>query len=159
MDLSFLSEMVCWELKKPIVRCGGYRWNSLAVAGSTARPPATPRVSQWIVGRRRICGGYLQNLLWLPFLAIPEGPANKTNKSRSKISIPAWHVQSRSKINLDRKFQSSGVSIYGALLVSQRRARSNISIHNRSLEIFNPEGRDRTFSIPGPSPEGLRHSN
>ena len=33
--------------------------------------------------------------------------------------------------------------IYGALLVSQRRARSEISIHGRSLEIFNPEGRDR----------------
>ena len=59
--------------------------------------------------------------------------------------------------NLDRRFQSQskfsirGGSIYGALLVLQRRARSKISIHDRSLDIFNPEGRDRTFSIPGPS--------
>ena len=33
----------------------------------------------------------------------------------------------------------------------QRRARSKISIHDRSLEIFNPEGCDRICSIPGPS--------
>ena len=33
----------------------------------------------------------------------------------------------------------------------QRRARSKISIHDRSPEIFIPEGRDQIFSIPGPS--------
>ena len=53
--------------------------------------------------------------------------------------------------NLDRRFQSRNVSIYGALLVLQRRARSKISIHERSLEIFIPAGRDQIFSIPGPS--------
>ena len=53
--------------------------------------------------------------------------------------------------NLDQKFQSRGVSIYGALLLSPRRARSKISIHDRSLEMFNPEGRDQNFLILGPS--------
>ena len=38
-----------------------------------------------------------------------------------------------------------------ALLVLQRRARSKISIHDRSLEIFNAEGRDRfLFRSRGP---------
>ena len=43
-----------------------------------------------------------------------------------------------------------GVSIHGALLVC-RRERDQKNVHDRSLEIFNPEGRDQFFSIPGPS--------
>ena len=79
---------------------------------------------------------------------------------RSKKFNPDRKFQSRLEIfNLDRKFLNPRskisipqcVSIYGALLVLPRRARSKISIHDRSLEIFNPEGRDRIFSIPGPS--------
>ena len=52
--------------------------------------------------------------------------------------------------NLDRKFQSASFHLRGPRSV-HRRCRSKISIHDRSLEIFNPEGRDRIFSIPGPS--------
>ena len=36
----------------------------------------------------------------------------------------------------------------------QRSARSIISIHDRSLASFRPEGRDRVLSIPGPSGDG-----
>ena len=52
--------------------------------------------------------------------------------------------------NLDRKFQARSFHLQGPRSV-QRRARPKISIHDRSLETFNPEGRDRIFSIPGPS--------
>ena len=52
--------------------------------------------------------------------------------------------------SLDRRFQSRCFYLRGTPGV-QRRARSKISIPDRSLEIFNPEGRDRIFSIPGPS--------
>ena len=56
--------------------------------------------------------------------------------------------------NLDRKFlQSPSFHLRGPRSV-QRRARSKISTHDRSLEIFNPEGRDRIFSIPGPYARG-----
>ena len=54
---------------------------------------------------------------------------------------PSWCYRE----GLDRKFQSTI-------------DRSKISIHDRSLEIFNPEGRDRTFSIPGPSGEVSRRA-
>ena len=50
----------------------------------------------------------------------------------------------------DRKFQSRSFYLRAPRGV-QRRAWSKISIHDRSLKIFNPKGRDRFFSIPGPS--------
>ena len=81
----------------------------------------------------------------------PEGPAIEKIQSRSKISIPAPKCSIPIEIfNLHRRFQSPSFHLRGPRSV-QRRARSKISIHDRSLEIFNPEGRDRIFSIPGPS--------
>ena len=81
----------------------------------------------------------------------PTGPCDRKN------SIPIENFNPGSKFsipieifNLDRKFQSPSFHLRGPRSV-QRRARSKISIHDRSLEIFNPEGRDRIFSIPGPS--------
>ena len=72
---------------------------------------------------------------------------------RSKKFNPDRKFQSRLEIfNPDRNFQSLSFHLRGPRSV-QRRARSKISIHDRSLEIFNPEGRDRIFSIPGPSGE------
>ena len=53
--------------------------------------------------------------------------------------------QSRSKNSIPRSFYLQ------ALLVLQRRARSKISIHDRSLDIFSPEGRDQISLIFGPS--------
>ena len=81
----------------------------------------------------------------------PRGPCDRKNSipienfnPGSKFSIPIIFF------NLDQKFQSPSFHLWGPPSV-QRRARSKISIHDRSLEIFNPEGRDRIFSIPGPS--------
>ena len=91
---------------------------------------------------------------------IPEksGKSQTQRALRSKKkSIPIENFNPGSKFsipieifNLDRKFQSPSFYLRGPRSV-QRRARSKISIHNRSLEVFNPEGRDRMFSIPGPS--------
>ena len=81
----------------------------------------------------------------------PRGPCDR------KKSIPIENFNPGSKIsipiemfNLDRKIQSPSFHLRGPSSV-QRKARSKISIQDRSLEIFNPEGRDRIFSIPGPS--------
>ena len=82
----------------------------------------------------------------------PRGPCDRKNSIPIENFNPGLQFAiSIENVNLDRNFQSCSVSIYRALLVLQRRARSKISIHDRSLEIFNPEGRDRIFSIPGPS--------
>ena len=82
---------------------------------------------------------------------------------RSEKSIPIENCNPGSKFsipieifNLDRKFQSPSFYLRGPRSV-QRRARSKISIHDRSLEIFNPEGRDQIFSIPGPSGGSYRY--
>ena len=81
----------------------------------------------------------------------PRGPCDRKN------SIPIENFNPGSKISIpieifkrDRKFQSRIFHLRGPHSV-QKRARSKISIHDRSLEIFNPEGCDRIFSIPGPS--------
>ena len=88
----------------------------------------------------------------------PRGPCDRKN------SIPIENFNPGSKFsipieifNLDRKFQSLSFHLRGPRSV-QRRARSKISIHDRSLEIFNPEGRDRIFSIP-PGPLGKEASD
>ena len=70
-----------------------------------------------------------------PFLSRP--PPEYFNPG-SKISILVW------------RFQSQRFYLRGPPGV-QRWARSKISIHDRALEMFNPEGRDLIFSIPGPS--------
>ena len=81
----------------------------------------------------------------------PKRPCGRKNSIPIKNFNPGLKISVSIEIfNLDRKFQSRGVSIHGALLVSQRRARLKISIHDRSLEIFNPEGGDRTFSSARP---------
>ena len=87
-------------------------------------------------------------------LILHRGPCDRKNSipienfnPGSKFSIPI------EAFNLDRKFQSPSFHLRGPRSV-QRWARSKISIHDRSLEIFNPEGRDRIFSIPGPSGQG-----
>ena len=86
--------------------------------------------------------------IFLRFL--PRGPCDRKN------SIPIENFNPGSKFSiLDRKFQSRSKNSIPELLLRgtpgvQRRARSKISIHDRSLELFNPEGRDRIFSIPGP---------
>ena len=76
---------------------------------------------------------------------------------RSKKSIPIENFNPGLKFSIpieifkrDQKFQSRSFYFRGPAGV-QKRARSKISIHDRSLEIFNPEGCDRIFSIPGPS--------
>ena len=101
------------------------------------------------------CGGHQRGSAAVcdpnPPRPFPRGPCDR------KISIPIENFNPGSKFsipienfNLDRKFQSPSFHLRGSRGV-QRRARSKISIHDRSLEIFNPEGRDRIFSIPGPS--------
>ena len=79
-----------------------------------------------------------------------EGPAIEKTQSQSinpilkiSISIENW--------NLDQKFQSRSVSIYGALLVLQRRARSKISIHDLDRSKFSiPKVAIDFFQSPGP---------
>ena len=82
---------------------------------------------------------------------IPRGPCDRKN------SIPIENFNPGSKCTIpieifkrNQKFQSRSFHLRGPRSV-QKRARSKISIRDRSLEIFNPEGRDRIFSIPGPS--------
>ena len=84
----------------------------------------------------------------------PRGPCDRKNpipienfNPGLRFSIPIEHF------SLDRRFQSRCFYLRGTPGV-QRRARSKISIPDRSLEVFNPEGRDRIFSIPGPSGRG-----
>ena len=92
-----------------------------------------------------------QRTLAIRIAAVPRGRSDRINSVPNENFNPGLTLSiSIENFNLDGKFQSRGVSIYRALLVLQRRARSKISIHDRSLEIFNPEGRDRFFSIPGP---------
>ena len=88
-----------------------------------------------------------------PQRALRSKKINPDRKFQSRLEIfnPGRKFQSRSK------FQSPSFHLRGPRSV-QRRARSKISIHDRSLEIFNPEGRDRIFSIPGPS-GSQRHRN
>ena len=86
----------------------------------------------------------------------PRGPCDRKNS----IPIENFNLGSKFSIsieifNLDRIFQSPSFHLQGPRSV-QRRARSKISIHDRSLEIFNPEGRDQIFSIPGPSGSSTR---
>ena len=93
-----------------------------------------------------------QGFLVILFLvSVPRGPCDR------KKSIPIENFNPGSKFsipieifNLNRKFQSPSFYLRGPRSV-QRRARSKISIHDRSLEIFNPKGRNRIFSIPRPS--------
>ena len=79
----------------------------------------------------------------------PEGPAiekiNPDRKFRSWLEISNFDRN----FNLDQKLQSRCFYLRGPLGV-QRSARSKISVHDRSLEIFNPEGRDQIFCNPSP---------
>ena len=82
---------------------------------------------------------------------IPRGPSDRKNSIPIESFNPGLKFSiSVENSNLDRKFQSCDVSIYGALLVLQRRARSEISIHDQSLEIFNPEAAIKFFQSLGP---------
>ena len=118
-------------------------------------------VAKWGIARMCLCKIKYQGGGIAPFWgsanmgyrsdSIPEGPAIDKN------SIPIENFNPGAKISIpieifkrDRTFQSRSFHLRGPRSV-QKRARSKISIHDRSLEIFNPEGRDRIFSIPGPS--------
>ena len=92
------------------------------------------------------CGS--ADLSFMPFSPQRALQSKKLNPDRK---FSARNLQSPIEIfNLNRKFQSPSFHLRGPRSV-QRRARSKISVHDRSLNVFNPEGCDRIFSIPGPS--------
>ena len=109
----------------------------VAVSVVTATPLklSPPLLSSWLI---------------LSFFSLPRGPCDRKN------SIPIENFNPGLKFSIpieifkrDRKCQSRSFCFRGPAGV-QKRARSNISIHAWSLEIFNPEGRDRFFRSLGP---------
>ena len=127
-------------------------WGSSTRRGGGQKVSAFPRKFVFLGFRREESGMSREFCRDVPDPWVPRGPCDRKNSIPIKNFNPGLNISISIEIfNLDRKFQSRGISIHGALLVLQRRARSKISIHDRSPEIFNPEGRDRIFSIPGPS--------
>ena len=82
----------------------------------------------------------------------PRGLCDQNN------SIPIEHFNPGLKISIsiknfvhDRKFQSRGVSVHGALLVLQRRLYRKFQSTIERLKVSMPKAAIDFFSIPGPS--------